>query len=183
MRGTRHNRHVGFTLLELVIIAGLLALTAALAITDSRSRDDSVVENAAEQIAQALRHARDEAIRTGTWQQVRIPEDGAIAITELTSTTLPLVTTDATHPITRQPYQFEPATASGTRGVRYQAVFQTAAGAADSILFDADGLPKRLGVSGHELMTAGSITVSRGLASYRVTLSPGSGRVTVERTP
>lgn len=181
-RGTTHQA-CGFTLLELVIIAGLLALTAALAIPDSRSRDDSVTENAAQQIAQAIRHARDESIRTGTWHQVAVAKDGLIELSELVATVIPLVTNDVTHPVTRQPYQFEPYSASGTQGVRYRAAFQTASGVFESVLFDPDGHPKRLDASGHDLVLSGSVTVTRGLASYRVTLSPGSGRVTVERTP
>ncbi len=65
MRNVPGSRHDGYTLVELVVVIGLLALLASVALPGFSSNDEEEVQMAAAEFAAAIRFARSESIRTG----------------------------------------------------------------------------------------------------------------------
>ena len=60
----RANTEDGYTLIEMLIVVGLLALIAAVAAPAFTGDDEAVLEHAASEVARAMRFAHSEAIRT-----------------------------------------------------------------------------------------------------------------------
>ena len=61
----REYRQRGFTLLELTLVSAILGVIAVAALPNLASSDPSRLDLAALQVADAMRYARSEAIRTG----------------------------------------------------------------------------------------------------------------------
>lgn len=178
----------GYTLTELVVVAAILGLIAAIAVPDMSSAPDAKLRLAAEDVAGAIRYARSEALRTGEGHGLTISQaTQKVTVKKYDLTTAPISTLyTLTHPIDKQPYDFNVNTRSTTQGVTIsnsQDVFNyTDLGRRRSLIFDATGTPKWIVGSGPTtyLLADGTVELSLGNKQLFVSVAPITGRVTVQ---
>lgn len=103
MRGESEQ---GYTLIELLIVVGLMGLIAAVAVPALFTNDEGALDRAAEQVASAFRFAHAEAIRTGRPHGVVANQTSQfIKIYRLDDTVNPpVVHYDVYDPLTKQLY-------------------------------------------------------------------------------
>jgi len=181
MRATTQQ---GYTLVELVIVVGIIALIAAIAIPATTSTgSDKQLEVAAEEFAAAMRFARSESLRTGKPHGFRqTVSDKRIRVFSLDeSTSPPTLVYDIYHPVDKQLYDFEldlqsiAAADSVSRNVAFRGTCNKNANA----YFDANGTPWCTDPANVLLE---SFEVQFDLASVRrtVTVDGITGRVSVQ---
>jgi prepilin-type N-terminal cleavage/methylation domain-containing protein len=79
-------RQAGLTLAEMVVTVAVLAVAAAIAIPTADPVAPASVDAAASEVAQAIRFAQREAIRTGAWHVARIdPATQTVRVYRLTT--------------------------------------------------------------------------------------------------
>ena len=178
----------GYTLTELIVVVTILGIIAAIAVPDMSSASDEKLRLAAEEVASAIRFARSEALRTGEGHGLTVSQvTQQVTVKKYDLTTAPISTLyTLTHPIDKQPYDFNVNTKSGTRGVTIsnaQDVFNyTGLGGRRSLIFDANGTPKWIVGAGPTtyLLSDGNIELSYGSRRRVVSVAPITGRVTVQ---
>jgi prepilin-type N-terminal cleavage/methylation domain-containing protein len=177
-------KRAGFTLTEMLIVAGVLAALAAAAVPIISAPDRDRVALAAEQVLQALSFARAEAERTGLPHGARI--DTAAETVRLfrldTTTTPPTREFVIRHPVHRGLFWLDFPSARLTRGVRVDAAALSFSGSCSDIrdvVFDARGWPRCADPTTVELTTAKS-DIGKGRTTRRVSVAGVTGRVTVQ---
>ena len=182
------NQERGYTLLELVIVVAILGMIAAVAVPSVSQGSDEKLRLAATEVASAIRFARSEALRTGEGHGLTVSQSTQkVTVNKYDLTTAPISTLGTlTHPIDKQPYDFNVNTRSTTQGVlisNTQDVFNyTGLGGRRSLIFDAYGTPKWIVGSGPTtyLLSDGDIELSYGGQQRVVSVAPITGRVTVQ---
>jgi len=178
----------GYTLVELVITVTIIAVIAAIAVPAFSSGSDQRLQLAAKEVASAIRYARSESIRTGEAHGLTISQaTQKVTVNKYDLSTAPIsVLYTLTHPINKQPYDFNVNTGSTTKGVTIgntQDVFNfTGLGGRRSVIFDANGTPKWIVGSGPTtyLLSDASVELSYGNQQSTVSLTPITGRVIVQ---
>ena len=99
----------GLTLLELTIALAILALIAVIALPSSAPAKKYKLEAAAQQFADAIRFARSEAVRTGSWYGYYFRGDQKIiSVYRADTGTNPWTPIyDVYHPVTKQLYTID----------------------------------------------------------------------------
>ena len=182
VRGARAQAG-GFSLAELVVVVAIIAIGAAVALPATSSVSDQQLALAARELADAYRHARDEARRTGVMHGVSVESGGAVAhVFRLDrSVSPPDPVYDVLHPLTRQAYTltFGGSAAAGVRvGSAERDTFESC-GNAKSIAFDRHGAVRCIA----PLTTRFSaVRIPVGAAGRKVVVSVDgySGKVTVK---
>ena len=186
--GLRSAAHRGYTLLELIVVVSILAVLAAIALPTFNPSESEKLELAAMHVAEAIRYARTEALRTGEAHGLTISQvTQEITLNQYDLSTAP-ITAVATpiHPIDKQPYDFNVETMPSTSGVRIvntQDVFSyTGLGRRRSLVFDANGTPIWVVGSGPTtyLLSDGTVELRYGNQERRVRVAQLTGRVTIE---
>ncbi|MBT8102969.1 MAG: GspH/FimT family pseudopilin [Gammaproteobacteria bacterium] len=184
----RANKVNGFSLLELLVVLGLIGLIAAVATPGFSSDNELKLARAADQVATALRFARSEALRTGEGRGLTISQvTQVVTVKAHDLTTTPIGTLGTlTHPVSKQPYQFNIESDSGTAGVTINNsddVFEYEdVGRRRSLIFDASGTPIWIlssGPIGYPLIN-GTIELRYGDHERVVGVSPITGRVSIQ---
>mgnify|MGYP001820215629 FL=1 len=178
----------GYTLVELVIVIAVLAVIAAIAVPGVSPDSDKKLQLAAEEVASAIRFARSEAIRTGDGHGLTISQTTQkLTVKKYDITIAPISTLGTlTHPIDKQPYDFNVNTKATTNGViisNSSDVFDYGSeGRRRSLLFDSHGMP--IWIVGSDptrhLLEDGTIELSYGTQQRTVSVTPITGRVTVQ---
>ena len=178
-----HLQH-GFTLYELVIVAVLVVVFTAVAFPDLRPANDAKLDLAAAQVADAIRFAHDEAIRTGNPTYVEIDQNTErllIAEADLSGATVVAGTT-LRHPIDMKRLDIIVSSAAVTAGVEFtnDPFDYPSGGRQPSVVFDGQGLPFRKAGGSNQLLTLGDIELALGDMQRTVFVAPLTGRVTIQ---
>lgn len=178
----------GYTLVELLITVSIIAVIAAIAMPATSLGNEKRLELAATEVASAIRFARSESVRTGEAHGLTVSQvTQQVTVKKYDVTTAPISTLYVlAHPVNKQPYDFNVNTKASTRGVTISNsadVFNyTGLGGRRSLIFDANGTPKWIIGSGPttHLLSDGNIELSYGSQQRVVSITPITGRVTVQ---
>jgi prepilin-type N-terminal cleavage/methylation domain-containing protein len=182
------NRQAGFSLLELSIVVLILGIMAVVVIPDSAPTNQQKLDLAANQIAQALRFAQGEALRTGEHHGVTISQvTQTITVIKWDLTTDPVSTELVPyHPVSKQSFAFDAdqmSLAAGVSIINSSDIFNyLTIGRRRSLIFDPQGVPVWVLGSDdsiHRLLD-GVVQLSNGNNQREVTVAPLTGRVTVQ---
>lgn len=185
--GLRSATSRGYTLLELAVVVAIVALLAAVAMPGLGPAEDEKLDLAAVYVAEAIRHARSEALRTGEGHGLTISQaTQQVTVERYDLTTDPISTLFIlTHPIDKQPYDFNVNTTPATSGVSIsnsQDVFDyTGLGRRSSLVFDANGTPLWVdtGPTTH-LLNDATVELSYGNSQRLVRVATPTGRVNIQ---
>ena len=179
---------IGYTLIEMLLVVGLLALVAAIAAPAFNSNEEVVLDRAAADVASAFRFARSEAIRTGEGHGLTISQvTQEVTAEKYDINVAPIVTLNTlTDPITKQPYDFNINTSNGTKGVLISNsvdIFNYGTeGRRRSLIFDRNGAP--IWIVGADptrhLLVDATVELSIGGQQRLVDVAPMTGRVTIQ---
>jgi prepilin-type N-terminal cleavage/methylation domain-containing protein len=178
----------GYTLLELVIVVTIVAVLAAVALPSTAPSQDQKLDLAATLVADAIRHARTEAMRTGEAHGLTVSQATQMVTVKQYDLTTSPISSIATliNPVSKQPYEFNVNTVQGTDGVTISNT-QDAFGYKDtgrrrSLVFDGNGTPLWVIGSGPttHLLEDGTVELSYGNARLVVRVASLTGRVTIE---
>lgn len=170
----------GFTLLELALVLGLLGLSAAVLIPAMQPARDLGLETAAAEFADAVRFARNEALRTGQphgFDTTVVAGRLRVYRADL-STTPPTPIYDVRHPLTLRLYDLQLDDLAAGAALARNATWSGACNAPGFVTFDAEGSP-HCGDPLTAVVDQGTLTFSLGGASRDVVLSGPLGRVVV----
>ena len=186
----RPGNHSGYTLLELMVVASILAVLAAIALPSLDTSRSESLDLAAQTVADALRFAQAEAARTGTAHFVEINRDSEalrIAVADLSGPDA-APGADVMHPITKQPYSFVLPDQPGLGGIDVadHPFDYPSGGKLNTVLFDARGVPFWKASNSFQHLTAGEIDIGLGeplspsRRQIKVRVAPVTGRVTID---
>ena len=187
-RSVKLSHQAGFSLLEISIVVLILGIMAIVVIPDSSPTSQQKLDLAANQIAQALRFAHREALRTGEHHGVTISQvTQTITVQKWDLTTDPVSTELVPyHPVNKQGFVFDADTMSLAPGVSIinsSDIFNyLTIGRRRSLIFDPQGMPVWvLGSddSVYRLLDA-VIQLSDGRTQRDVAIAPLTGRVTIQ---
>lgn len=173
----------GFSLLELLIVVTILGITALVVVPDISTTDPGKLDIAAQEIAQAIRHARSEAIRTGQPRGFYLQSAaGRIRVFSPDTGTHPwTLNYDVYHPVSKQLYDVNLGTHTfaevdsllGSRS------YYGTCNSPDSIYFDSNGIP-RCADPETVLLKHYQVTLALGNHARIVTLDSITGRVSIQ---
>jgi prepilin-type N-terminal cleavage/methylation domain-containing protein len=173
----------GFSLLELLLVLMILGIVAIAAIPDLSSSNSHRLDLAAEEIAEAIRYARSEALRTSE------PRGFQLQTTELRIRVVSIDTSsnpwtphyDVDHPGVHDYYDIDLATHpyASVSEISRNAVFHGNCNNPDLVYFDTNGMPW-CGDTGSSLLEQYEVSLSFGARSRVVSLHGITGRVTVQ---
>ena len=177
----------GVTLLELTLVAMMLAIIAAMAVPSLRATATYDLDLAAREVADALAYARALAQRSGAEHGVTVElAADRVVVWRADLASSPVGQASVVyHPTDRQPWdrRFGNLGLPDVDVTGATAPFEfTGDGRRETVLFDASGAPLWIvNPSGtrHQLAT-GSVQLTRHGHTRTVTLAPATGRVTVQ---
>ncbi len=189
-RGPSQASSLGYTVLELVVVVSIVAVLAAVALPGLNPSQDEKLDLAASRVAEALRLARTEAIRTGEPHAAEIIFD-----TEQVIVSKPDMTLDSPYPsgtptnpawllidpISKQPFDQNLTQEGPTRGVDVLVrPFTYAIGDRRTVIFDNQGMPFFKAAGAFYQLEDGLTRLSFGGRELGVRVAPITGRVTIE---
>jgi len=184
----KFKKQAGFSLLELSIVVLILGIMALVVIPDSSPTNQQKLDLAANQIAQALRFAHSEALRTGEHHGVTISQvTQTITVKKWDMTTDPVSTELIPyHPVNKQSFVFDADTiglAPGVSIVNSSDIFNyISIGRRRSLIFDPQGIPVWVIASSSSVyrLDEGIIELGDGQNQRDIAIAPLTGRVTVQ---
>ena len=192
MRQTRNEMlrkpDYGFTLVEILIVVFILGITAIVVVPNLSPTDSKKLDQAANEVAQAIRFVRSEAIRTGQIHAITISQTTQKITTykaDLTTTTLGQEYI-LTHPIDKKSYENTINTLALTSGVvisnTLDPFLYPTTGRHKSLAFDANGTPIWIILSSNTTypLQDGMVQLSYADDQRVVRVAPMTGRVTIE---
>ena len=177
-------RCAGVTLLETLAVIGIVAALATIAVPSADPANGLAADSAAQEVAQALRFAQREAMRTGVYHAVkldtaaqtvglyRLPQPGA---------SIDNTTPKARHPFDKRDYVVSLARSAGRGATLLEARFEFDKIAATNVVtFDPAGAPVGF-VSATDIkaLKAGTVRIRRGDQERVLTVAPATGRVSL----
>ncbi len=180
----QYNRlRYGYTLVELSLVVLILAIMAAAVVPSLMPADSGKLDAAAQEIADAIRFARSEAMRLRQPHGFRVvfPERKVRVYRPNTGVVPWLPEYDVYHPVSKKPYtiyldQELFASADSISGIRE---YRATCDQKPYVYFDVDGVPRCL--NPHEvLLKTYDVTLTSGSNQRVVSLKPITGQVTIE---
>lgn len=178
-----NTRDSGTTLIELVAVASILAILAAIVLVRPDAGQAHQLESAAQEIAAALRFAQAEAMRSESGVGLQIESSaGRLRLFSLDESATPAVLRyDVRHPLSGHTYEVS-LRATGTRpGVGFAPVmnFDATCDDATLLLFDGDAMPRCLEPRSAHLVDA-AFALQHGSASLSVRVDGVTGRTWIQ---
>ncbi len=178
----------GFTITELLVVVIIIGLLAVVATPALRSTDPHKLDLAATKVAEAIRLARSESMRTGEVYGITISQASQqVRVRRYDITADPVNPLETLyHPVDKQLLDFDFDELATTQGVRInntQDVFDYPdAGRRRTVLFDRQGVPVWIlaGGSTIEPLTQGIVELSLDASKQAVQIAPFTGRVTIQ---
>jgi len=173
--------HRGYTLAEMLIVCAVLAVAAAVALPSAQPVAEFRADAAAGEVTQALRFARQEAMRSGAYRMLRCdPSQNRLSV--YVPNAAGAVTTLLEHPLNKMDYTLDLAQAPAggnitLAGCSFQFADKTSAA---TLAFDADGNPVRgtgPAASQVQALSSGAIVVGAGNVKRTIVVD-ANGRVT-----
>jgi prepilin-type N-terminal cleavage/methylation domain-containing protein len=182
------RRDSGLSLIELSAVVAILGIIALVMVPDLSSTDAQKVQLAAQRVAEALRFARSEALRTGEHHGVTISQVTQDVMVKKWDLTTDPVSTDSIpyDPLSKHPFQFGVdrfVLAPGVRITNSSDIFLFAdTGRRRSLIFDPQGAPLWiLGGDGSAYrLVEGKVMLSAGQAQRTVSVAPVTGLATIQ---
>lgn len=178
----------GQTLIELVAVMGIMSVVLLLALPRADPWRQAAVDTAAKEVAQALRFAQMDAIRTGDYRVVSIDSaNGMVRVFGLDMGPTPPVENLANpvaHPVDKKKYDLVFADKTATSGIAISASFTyTDNITLAQVVFNTDGVPVKVnGPNAPDvkpLKATGVIQVVSGSFQRSLNVDVGTGRVTL----
>jgi prepilin-type N-terminal cleavage/methylation domain-containing protein len=176
----------GISLVELLIVVVILGIAAAVAVPNLSPTDSYKLDLAAGEVAEAIRYARSEAIRTGavTYLSIsQVTQQITLGMADLSASPV-AVASVLIHPLSKKNYDFNLSdlpVASGVRITNSDDVFlYSTVGRAQSLLFDATGTPKWMAGGTSYRLSSGEIRLGYADQEKIVRIAPLTGRVTIQ---
>ena len=181
-------RNRGFTITELLVVVVIIGLLAVVATPALRSSDPHKLDLAATKVAEAIRLARSESMRTGEVYGITISQASQqVRVRRYDITADPVKPLETLyHPVDKQLLDFDFDELATTQGVRInntQDVFDYPdAGRRRTVLFDRQGVPVWILAGGSKIepLTKGIVEVSLDASKQAVQIAPITGRVTIQ---
>ncbi len=186
------NRQRGLQLLELILVVAILSVVAAVAIPHLAATDPARLDRAAQEVADALRYARSEAIRTAQPHGVLVDHDGSqtsyqdIAVYRVDTAASPFgIAAVLHHPVDKQSYDRQVVAGPDSRGIAFANAtapfsFDAIGSAQQHLHFNADGAPVLLQNGTARRLLSGAVTLRQGQAQRTVRVQAVTGQVSVE---
>lgn len=182
------RRDNGLSLIELSAIVAILGIIALVVVPDLSSVQPKKLELAAQRVAEALRFARSESMRTGEHHGVTVSQETQeVTVKKWNLTTDPVSAESIPHdPLSKRSFQFWVdglALAPGVRITNAADPFLfTGLGRRRSLIFDPQGVPLWvLGADGSRyLLAEGIIALGVGREQRTVAVAPLTGQVTIQ---
>lgn len=173
-------KNSGFSLIELLIVIGLLSLIAAIAVPVITENDVSMLDVAAAEVASAIRYAQSESIRTGEPHGINANQFGQrIRVYHLQGAT-PVY--DVYDPLTKQLYDLK--FGASMANVSIQDVYIKFEGTFSSTSYlgfsGATGIPKYNFSGTIRMLDTAYVRLSLDGELRTIDVSPMTGRVTVQ---
>ncbi|MFK7896612.1 MAG: Tfp pilus assembly protein FimT/FimU [Myxococcota bacterium] len=178
-RVRRHAGH-GFTLLEMLIVLGILAITALVAMPSVAPNQGADLDVAAGQLHEAFQFARDESLRTQIRHGVEI-DKVALRVKVFQNTAGTARSYGVTHPLTRGSYDVPLTLSDRARGIGISpaATWSASCGATDDVGFDAWGLP-RCASDWNARLESYVLTLDLAGQQTRIGVQGETGRITLQ---
>ncbi len=173
----------GTSLTEITLVVAILGIVAVVAIPSISSYDSELLELAAEEMAEAVRFARSEAIRTGTLHGIHT-QNTQLRIRVFrgdTVTTPPTPVYDVYHPVDKKLYDIDFRAHPFVTVDSFSAAtsFSGTCNNPSYTVFEENGIPVCSDPMAVRLDQA-DLTLKKGNASITVTLHGITGRVTIQ---
>ena len=173
----------GYSLLELLAVVIILGVAAAVAIPDISTTNPDKLDLAAEEVAQAMRYARSEALHTGEPHGFRL-QTTEKRIRVFRPNTLPSPWTlnyGIYHPVSKKLYDIDLDTHAFARvdSLSHNRVYRGTCNRPGSVYFDSSGIPRCVDPE-TVLLEQFDVTLTLGNHTRVVSLSAITGRVTVQ---
>ena len=173
----------GYSLLELLAVVIILGVAAAVAIPDISTTNPNKLDLAAEELAQAMRYARSEALRTGEPRGFRLQStEKRIRVFRPDTSSSPwTLNYDIYHPVSKMLYDIDLDTHAFARvdSLSHNRVYRGTCNQQGSVYFDSSGIPRCTNPE-TALLEQFDVTLTLGSHTRVVSLSAITGRVTVQ---
>ena len=177
-------RCAGVTLAETLAVIGIVAALATIAVPSADPANGLAADAVAQEVAQALRFAQREAMRTGNYHAVKLDTTAQTVVIYWLSkpdANIDSTTPKARHPLDKRDYVIALARSAGRGATLLEARFEFDKIAATNVVnFDPAGAPVGF-VSATDIkaLKAGRVHIRRGDQERVLTLAPVTGRVSL----
>ncbi len=187
-KSTKNQR--GLSFIELTIALLILVIIAAVALPDLSSNDHAKLDIAASEVAEAIRFARLESIRTASPYGVNVNDGNdrvrvyLLVYMDFFGFPIWTPTYDVYHPVDKKLYTLNLKTDVKTSGVDLQShsiLFTDSGTNSDFLGFNSNGNPKKsVGNTDYLLDGIATITLAYSGQTRVISVAPITGRVTVQ---